>query len=159
MQNQHKKQRIFRLGLIVKDERKTNFCSECKKRNTRIDKGVLCPSCCSPVYRKCCNLKNSDILDLTRNQSKWHWRCSICISVKFHFKLIDNKELIWRNSNSNYNCKGLTTSEYEAKDSKYIFEFEINDQSTDKAFSNLIDKNNFLLRKFSGFTKIINFTN
>ena len=67
MYKQHKKQRIFRLGLIAKKERKIQFARNlCKKRNTRIDKGVLCPSCCSPIYRRCCTLKNSDVLDLTK---------------------------------------------------------------------------------------------
>ena len=146
MYDRHKKQSIFRSRLIAKNESKTDFCSVCKKRNTRIDKGVLCPSCCFPIHRKCCNLKNSDIIDLTRNQAKWHWECSICISLKSLFNLIDDKELIWENFNSNYNCKYLTTSEYEAGDSKYIFHNEINDPSTDKAFSNLIDENNYLLK-------------
>ena len=57
--NQYKKQKIFRLGLITNNERKTDFCSTCKKKNTRIDKGVLCSRCCSPIHRKCCNLKHS----------------------------------------------------------------------------------------------------
>ena len=87
-----KKQRIFRLGQIAKNERKTEFCSVCKKRN--IDKEVLCPICCSLIHRKYCNLKNSNLLDVTRNQSKWHWECSICICVKFAFNLVDNKEVI-----------------------------------------------------------------
>ena len=38
--------------------------------------------------------------------------------------------------NSNYNCKCLTTSEYEIGDSKYIFQYKINDPSTETAFSN-----------------------
>ena len=48
--------------------------------------------------------------------------------------------------NSNYNCKCLTTSEYEIGDWKYIFQYKINDPSTETAFSNLIDENDSLLR-------------
>lgn len=32
MYNQHKKQRIFRLGLIANSERKVDFCSVCQKK-------------------------------------------------------------------------------------------------------------------------------
>ena len=92
------------------------------------------------------------------------WKCSVS------FNLIDNKELIWGNFHSNYNCKCLTTSEYDAGseyevgDSKYIFQYDLNGPSTDKAFSNLIDENNSLLRNLFikpnfNFTKIMNFTN
>ena len=95
---------------------------------------------------KYCSLKNSDGLDLTRNQPKWHWESSICISTKFPFDLTDNKELFRGNFNSNFNFKCLITSECKAQDSKYLFQYEINYSGTDKAFSNLIDKNNSLLR-------------
>ena len=66
---------------------------------------------------------------------------------KFPCNLIDNKELIQGKFNSNYNCTCLTTSEYELMDSKYTFQYEINDPGTDKTLSNLIDENDSLLRK------------
>ena len=116
MYNQHKKQSIFRLALITKNETKTDFCPVCKKSNESIDKIVLCPSCCFPINRKCFNLKTSYIFDLTRKLSKWHWEYSICISVKFPFDLVDDKELIPGNFNSNYHCKCLTTSGNEPGD-------------------------------------------
>ena len=69
--------------------------------------------------------------------------------------LIDDKELIRGNFNSNNNCKCLTISKYETGDSKYIFQYKINDPNTEKAFSNLIDENDSLLRKSYGIDSCI----
>ena len=103
-----------------------------------IDKRVLCPSYYSPIQRKCCSQKNSEVFETNLNGNV----------LLTYINLTDNRKLIRENFNSNYNCKCLTTSEYEVVDSKYIFQYEINDTRTDKAFSNLIDENDSLFHSF-----------
>lgn len=100
-----------------------------------------------PNTQKMLQFKNSEILHLTRSQAKLCSKCSVCISVKFPFNLTDNEELIRQIFDWNYNWKCQATSQYEAGDSKYIFQFERNDPSTDRTFSALIDGNDAFLRK------------
>ena len=90
----------------MKSKIKTTTCNVCNKKNKIINKIVLCKTCFSPIHRKCCKLKRSDIHDIV--EDKWGWECPTYTSGRFPFTTVEDKEIIKNSLNSNFHCKCQT---------------------------------------------------
>ena len=121
-------------------------CSVCNKRNCRIDKSVICNNCYSSVHRKCSKLKPTEISDL-KNGRNLKWECTTCGNNKFLFTFSDDKYIMSNIFNSNFDCRGNISSNFQLCSSKYIFQNNLDNFKKDNKF-NIIDENDTIMDDF-----------
>ena len=110
------------------------------KKNKIINKRVLCETCFSQIHKKYCQLKFGDVHDIGKD--KWRWECLTCTSDKFHFTVVEDKEIKPSGFNSHFHCKCQTTSNFDLiKDSEFRFKYLTEESNLDKSFNNILEEN------------------
>ena len=123
-------------------------CSVCDKRNNRADTSVFCRNCNSVVHKKCSRLKQAELLELKRDRVSFLWECSTCMKDKFPFHSVDNMDIVSGSFNSNFSCKCQKTTNFVLGSEKYIFNYKVDSEKTDKPYSSHIDYSDMMADSF-----------
>ena len=87
----------------------------------------------------------SGIPENKKSKTETHWECKTCMSDKFPFTIVENKEIVQNTFNSSSSCKCQTSCKYEIGRPKFVFKYRVNDNDHERSYGNIIDNYDAIL--------------